>query len=106
MGLDRKYISFFEFIVERVYLIVESSCSNFASFIEKVNCEQTTLTTLIMPFFYIGFISNTNSNSPSTYMSHEPKEKEEVAELVLIWRKSLNRINGNISTKNLISNVK
>lgn len=58
-------MSFFEFIIEGVDLIVESGGADFTSFIEKVDCEETTLTTLIMPLFDIGFIGDAYSDCPS-----------------------------------------
>jgi|SRR5579859_6381346 len=47
------YISLLEFIVEGVDLLVESGCSDFTRFIEKVDCEKTTLATCVMPFFHV-----------------------------------------------------
>jgi hypothetical protein len=63
------YISLFEFIIKGIDLIIETSGTNFTCFIEKVNCEKTALTTLIMPFFNVGFIRDANTNRPSTINS-------------------------------------
>ena len=58
-------MSFLEFIVKGIDLIVESGSTDFTSFVEKMDGEETTLTTLIMPFFDIGFIGDAYSDCPS-----------------------------------------
>ena len=93
------YISFFEFIVEGIDLVVKSCGSDFSSFIEEVDGEQTSLSTLIMPLFDLGLISHANSDRPST-INHTSR----LDILVLIWRETFNRVHGDISTD--ISNTR
>ena len=63
--LEGIYMPFLEFIVKGIDLIVESGSTDFTSFVEKMDGEETTLTTLIMPFFDIGFIGDAYSDCPS-----------------------------------------
>lgn len=58
------YVALFEFVVECVHFVVESSCSDLPGFIDEMNGEKTALTTLIVPFFNFGSIRHANSDSP------------------------------------------
>jgi len=97
--MRRDYISFLEFVVERINLIVESGGANFTSFIDEMDGEQTSLTALIMPFFNIRLVSHANSDRPSTV-----SDESQAGLLILIRRKAFNRIYGDISTD--ISNAR
>jgi hypothetical protein len=95
----RDYVSFFEFVVEGVDLVVESCGADFPGFIKEIDGEQTALSTLIMPLFDFGFISHANSDRPSIV-----SQKSYLGVLVLIWGESFNRVHSDVSTD--ISNAR
>ena len=89
----RDYVSFFEFVVEGVDLVVESCGADFSGFIKEIDGEQTALPTLIMPFFDFGFISHANSDRPSIV-----SQNSHMGVLVLIRGESFNRVHSDVST--------
>ena len=80
MTRGERYIPLFEFFIEGIDLVVEPSGANFTCFVEKVDCEETALATLIMPFLDIGFIRDADSDRPSMV------NRISLEILVLIWR--------------------